>query len=80
MFSPSVQDDRKVLSGNYCFPSVLYLCLKTGARGERFPINITNEVKLSVFSINFLYNFNNTTSQKVMWELVHWLGVEVVWV
>lgn len=55
------------------------LLLRTGARWEPFPINITNEVNLFVFSINFFYNFNNITIQKVIWELVHWLGVEVVW-
>lgn len=38
MFSSSVQDDRKVLSGKCCFPSVLYLLLRTGARWEHFPI------------------------------------------
>lgn len=79
-FSSSVQDDRRVLSGNSCFPSALYLLLTTGARWEHFPINISNEVNVFVFSINFFYNFNNTTIQKVKWELVHWLGVQVVWV
>lgn len=80
MFSSSVQDDRKVLSSNCCLPSALYLHLTAGARWEHFPLNTTNEVKLFVFSINFLYNFNNTTIQKVIWELVHWFRVEVVWV
>lgn len=80
MFSSGVQDDRKVLSGNCCFPSALYLILTTGARWEHFPINMTNKVNLFAFSINLLYNFNNTTIQKVMWELVHWLGMEVVWI